>query len=65
MAIHYNAFISYRHHPEDIKVATQIHRALERFHVPKAIREKAKLPMRLFRDKDELPITSNLSDDIF
>ena len=65
MDTHYNAFISYRHHPLDIKVATQIHRALERFHVPKAIRNKAKLPMRLFRDKDELPITSNLSDDIF
>ena len=65
MNIHYNAFISYRHHPEDIKVATQIHRALERFHVPKALRKTAKLPMHLFRDKDELPITSNLSDDIF
>lgn len=65
MDIHYNAFISYRHHPEDIRVATQIHRALERFHVPKAIRKQAKLPLRLFRDKDELPITSNLSDDIF
>ena len=65
MSIHYNAFISYRHHPEDIRVATQIHRALERFHVPKALRKKAKLPMRLFRDKDELPITSNLTGDIF
>ena len=65
MSIHYNAFISYRHHPEDIRAATQIHRALERFHVPKALRKKAKLPMRLFRDKDELPITSNLTGDIF
>ena len=64
MSVHYNAFISYRHHPEDIRVATQIHRALERFHVPKALRKKAKLPMRLFRDKDELPITSSLTDDI-
>jgi len=65
VSVHYNAFISYRHHPEDIRVATQIHRALERFHVPKALRKKAKLPMRLFRDKDELPITSNLTGDIF
>lgn len=64
MSIHYNAFISYRHHPEDIRVATQIHRALEHFRVPKSLRGKAKLPMRLFRDKDELPITSNLTDDI-
>jgi len=65
MDIHYNAFISYRHHPEDIRAATQIHRALERFRVPKALRGKVELPLRLFRDKDELPITSNLSDDIF
>jgi len=65
MDIHYNAFISYRHHPDDIRAATQIHRALERFHVPKPIRGKVTLPLRLFRDKDELPITANLSDDIF
>lgn len=65
MDIHYNAFISYRHHPDDIRAATQIHRALERFRVPKALRKDRKLPLRLFRDKDELPITSNLSDDIF
>lgn len=65
MDIHYNAFISYRHHPDDIRAATQIHRALERFRVPKALRKSVKLPLRLFRDKDELPITSNLSDDIF
>lgn len=37
MAIHYNAFISYRHHPDDIRVASEIHRALERFHVPRSI----------------------------
>jgi len=60
----YNAFISYRHHPQDIRVASQIHRLLERFHVPKALRKQSKGITRLFRDKDELPITSNLSDDI-
>lgn len=65
MDIHYNAFISYRHHPEDIRVATEIHRALERYHIPKAVRKNLKGSLRLFRDKDELPITSNLSDDIF
>lgn len=64
MAIHYNAFISYRHHPNDIRVATEIHRALERFHIPKAVRKNQKGALRLFRDKDELPITSNLSDNI-
>lgn len=64
MDIHYNAFISYRHHPNDIRVATEVHRALERFHIPKAVRKNQKGQMKLFRDKDELPITSNLSDNI-
>lgn len=64
MAIHYNAFISYRHHPDDIRVAGEIHRSLERFHVPKAIRQRTGKIDRLFRDKEELPITSDLNDDI-
>ena len=64
MNIHYHAFISYRHHPDDIRVATEIHRGLERFKVPKAIKQRSKAPLRLFRDKDELPITSSLTDDI-
>ena len=64
MAIHYNAFISYRHHPDDIRVASEIHRALERFHVPRSIRKRTGKIERLFRDKEELPISSNLTDDI-
>ena len=60
----YNAFISYRHHPDDIRVASEIHRALERFHVPGSIRKKYGKINRLFRDKEELPITSDLNDDI-
>lgn len=65
MDIHYNAFISYRHHPQDIKVAETIHRSLEHFRVPGALKKKLKnTKLRLFRDKEELPITSNLSDDI-
>ena len=66
MSIHYNAFISYRHHPDDIRVAAEIHRSLERFKIPKALKKKSptKTNLRLFRDKEELPITSNLNDDI-
>lgn len=64
MSIHYNAFISYRHHPDDIKVASSIHKSLEHYHVPKSIRSKTKGIERIFRDKEELPITSNLTDDI-
>lgn len=64
MEPHYNAFISYKHHPDDIRVAGEIHRYLERFKVPRAIGKKANQITRLFRDKEELPITSNLTDDI-
>lgn len=63
MDIHYNAFISYRHHPDDIRVASEIHKGLEHFKIPRAIR-KTSGSMRLFRDKEELPITSHLTDDI-
>lgn len=64
MDIHYNAFISYRHHPDDIRVASEIHRLLERFRVPRGVKAKVGKIERLFRDKDELPITSNLTEDI-
>ena len=64
MQQHYNAFISYRHHPDDIRVAEQVHRSLERFRVPAAIKKRCGKIQRLFRDKDELPITSNLTEDI-
>ena len=49
MDIHYNAFISYRHHPADIKVAEQIHRGLEHYRIPKALKQKTSGKMRLFR----------------
>ena len=62
----YNAFISYRHSPTDIKVAAEIQRQLERFHIPAAIRKSTgmKKISRIFRDKEELPLSVNLSDDI-
>ena len=66
MTAHYNAFISYKHAPEDNRVAEAVHKGLERFHIPHKIREKTgvKRISRIFRDKDELPITSDLSDSI-
>ncbi len=66
MIDHYNAFISYKHAPEDNKVAEAVHKGLERFHIPHKIRKKngIKRISRIFRDKDELPITSDLSDSI-
>lgn len=64
MAVHYSAFISYRHHPEDIRVATEIQHSLERFPVPRALKKQNKRIDRLFRDKEELPITSDINEDI-
>lgn len=66
MDVHYNAFISYRHSPVDSKVAAEIQRQLEHFPIPGAIRKRTgvKRINRIFRDKEELPITSDLNEDI-
>ncbi len=66
MIDHYNAFISYKHAPEDNRIAEAVHKGLERFHIPRKIRKKTGIKRinRIFRDKDELPITSDLSDSI-
>ena len=62
----YEAFISYRHLPDDRKVALKVQRAIESFSVPKALRAvagKRKLG-KCFRDEDELPTSSSLSNQI-
>ena len=65
---HYNAFISYRHTEPDMYVAKTLHKMLESFKTPKDILEDhPDLPKgieRVFRDQDELPIASNLSEQI-
>lgn len=67
--IKYDAFISYRHTEPDMLVAKQLHRELENFTLPRNIRkqkkegERTKIS-RVFRDRDELPLTVNLSDQI-
>ncbi len=62
----YNAFISYKHAPEDNRVADAVHKGLERFHIPGKLRKKTGIKKinRIFRDKAELPITNDLSDNI-
>jgi len=67
MIDHYNAFISYRHAPLDSKIAEHVQRTLERFHIPDKIRKSTgkKRIERVFRDKDELPTTSDLSETIY
>ena len=62
----YDAFISYKHAPLDNRIADAIQKGLERYRLPKKVREatgKQKIE-RIFRDKAERPITSNLSDNI-
>lgn len=64
--MYYDAFISYRHSDLDKFVAEELHKQLEMFKVPKKISKmcEKKRINRIFRDKDELPITSNLADPI-
>ncbi len=64
----YDAFISYRHTDLDKFVAENVHKQLESFRLPKSAAKKNKGGKtkieRVFRDKDELPLTSNLEDPI-
>jgi len=62
----YNAFISYKHGPRDNNVAAHVQSQLEHFHIPGKIRKKTGKTriQRIFRDKDELPITSDLTETI-
>ncbi|MBQ2936371.1 MAG: PQQ-binding-like beta-propeller repeat protein [Lachnospiraceae bacterium] len=67
--IRYDAFISYRHTQPDMFVAQTLHRELEAFRLPKHIKKKLGPEVktkinRIFRDKDELPLASNLADPI-
>lgn len=66
MIDHYNAFISYKHGELDSKIAERVQHKLEHFHIPGKIvkRTGVKKITRIFRDKEELPITSNLTDTI-
>lgn len=81
MTRNYAAFISYRHRPLDIAVAEKIHKSIERFKIPKDLRaEEQKNPgsvftnwegepfdgsLLVFRDREELPLSNDLTADIF
>lgn len=64
----YDAFISYRHAELDKFVAENLHKQLEAFRMPKSVAKKRKGQKnrieRVFRDKEELPLTSDLNDPI-
>ncbi len=65
---HYDAFISYRHSELDSFVASNLHKKLESFKLPKSAASKVKNGRtrieRVFRDVDELPLSDNLSEPI-
>ena len=67
MANNYIAFISYRHLPLDTAVAEKLHKSIERYRVPKELRKSAgqKYLGRVFRDKEELPLSNDLTQDIY
>lgn len=65
MSREYKAFISYRHTPLDMKVAKAVHTLVEQYRIPKGLQKDGKNRLGLvFRDQEELPVSSNLSDDI-
>ncbi|MBP5151469.1 MAG: toll/interleukin-1 receptor domain-containing protein [Lachnospiraceae bacterium] len=62
----YNAFISYRHAPLDMEIAKKVHTGLETYKIPASVKKRLGINKinRVFRDQEELPIGSNLSDNI-
>ena len=64
----YDAFISYRHTELDKYAAELLHKQLEAFRLPDNLARQRKGERtrinRVFRDKDELPLTNNLEDPI-
>lgn len=64
----YDAFISYRHCELDKFVAENLHRILENYEMPKNLKQKLNIKgkafKRVFRDQEELPLSSNLEDPI-
>jgi len=64
--INYEAFISYRHLPQDTAAAIAVQKSLEDFWIPHALREKAGRSRlgKCFRDQDELPLSEDLGESI-
>lgn len=70
----YDAFISYRHTQPDSFVAQTLHKCLESFKLPRSVVQQKREEnaegqiktriRRVFRDREELPLVSNLADPI-
>lgn len=62
----FKAFISYRHCPLDMAVAKRVQNLIERYRIPRHLRKGEEKRLGLvFRDESELPLSSNLTDDIY
>ena len=62
----YTAFISYRHQSPDQEVAKALHTAIETYGIPASVRRQTgrKNMGKVFRDQEELPLSSDLGADI-
>lgn len=62
----YDAFISYSHSEPDSLAAQKLHSMLEHYHIPGKLQKisgKKKI-RRVFRDREELPLSSDLGENI-
>ena len=61
----YIAFISYRHRQPDQAVAIRLHKMLEHYNIPKNLRSNGQKRLgKVFRDEDELPLSTDLGESI-
>lgn len=62
----YAAFISYRHNERDSFIAENLQHELEHYRIPGKIKKSSGRDKvgRIFRDREELPISNNLEDNI-
>lgn len=62
----YNAFISYRHQSPDQEIAKKLHSLIENYKIPSSLKKSLGISKmgRVFRDQEELPLSSNLGEDI-
>ena len=62
----YCAFISYRHESPDQEIAKALHTAIETYGIPGSVRRQTgkKRMGKVFRDQEELPLSSDLGADI-
>ena len=64
MSRSYVAFISYKHARRDAAIAKEVHTLIENYVIPASLRKGERKLGVVFRDEEELPISSDLSDSI-